>query len=741
MAAVSRVLPWRRTAAPVASQIQPVVERYQARWPRRDTSLILSAYKLAVEAHDGQRRKSGEPYILHPIAVASVVAELGLDDVSIAAALLHDSVEDTGVELADLRRDFGDEVAAIVDGVTKLDRVTFESKEAQQAATLRKMLVAMARDMRVLLIKLADRLHNMRTIGALRTQKQESVASETLDIYAPLAHRLGMQELRNELEDLAFAALYPKRYAEIDRLLAERTPAQDAYVDRLLDEVEQQLASMSIDATVTGRQKHHWSVYEKMVVKGRSFDEIFDLVGIRVVVPTIRDAYAALGSIHATWKPVSGRFKDYIAMPKFNLYQSLHTTVIGPDATSLEVQIRTEEMHRRAEHGVAAHWRYKQDGETSSADMPWLTRIVDWQAETDDPEEFMQALKVDLDQDEVYVFTPKGDVVTLAARATPIDFAYAIHTDIGNATIGAKIDGRLVPLDRELQSGDTVEIFTSKVDGAGPSRDWLDIATTPKALNRIRQWFNRSEREELVDTGREQVLTVLRQQGLRAQLLIDSEEMEQVAEQLNRVDTEALFEAVGRGDVPPRTIAQRMVSLLSGDDRAQQLPATPPQRRHTKRRRTAGVHVEGLDDTLVRLARCCNPVRGDEIIGFVTRGRGISVHRDDCANAVELLTASAARQVEVDWDSSYSGAFLVSIEVRGLDRNMLLLDTVRVLSEHHCSIAGSQSFIGEDQVSVMQFDVELGDPVLLEPLLAAVRDVAGVFDAYRMIAGAARADT
>lgn len=736
MAAVSRVLPWRRTSAPIATQIQGVVERYHARWPRRDTSLIVKAYELAHEAHDGQRRKSGEAYILHPVAVATVVADLGLDDISIAAALLHDAVEDTGVELLDLRRDFGDDVAEIVDGVTKLERVTFETKEAQQAATLRKMLVAMARDMRVLLIKLSDRLHNMRTIGALRTQKQEAIATETLEIYAPLAHRLGMQELRNELEDLAFAALYPKRYAEIDRMLAERSPAQDRYVDELLTVVEQRLQSMSIEAAVTGRAKHHWSVYEKMVVKGRSFDEIFDLVGIRVVVPTIRDAYAALGSIHSTWKPVAGRFKDYIAMPKFNLYQSLHTTVIGPDATSVEVQIRTEEMHLRAEHGVAAHWRYKESAETTGADMPWLSRIVDWQAETDDPDEFMRRLKVDLDQDEVYVFTPKGDVVTLASEATPIDFAYAIHTDIGNATIGAKIDGRLVPLDRELQSGDTVEVFTSKVDGAGPSRDWLDIATTPKALNRIRQWFNRSEREELLESGREEITEAMRLQGLRAQLLIDSAELLQVAEALNRSDLDQLFEAVGKGDVPARTVAQRMVSILSGDDRDQQLPATPPQRRSTKRRRTAGVHVDGLDDTLVRLARCCNPVRGDEIVGFVTRGRGISVHRDDCANAVELLGASAARQVEVDWDSSYNGAFLVSVEVQGLDRNRLLLDTVQVLSEHHLSIASCQSFIGEDQVSVMQFDVELGDPVLLEPLLAAVREVPGVFDAYRMMAGA-----
>ena len=459
MATVSRVLPWRRASAPVHTEIQGVVDRYKARWPRYPADLINDAYGTALLAHQGQRRKSGESYIIHPVAVASVVAEMGLDDVSIAAALLHDAVEDTGIELIEIRNKFGADVAAIVDGVTKLDRVSFATKEAQQAATLRKMLLAMARDMRVLLIKLADRLHNMRTIGALERAKQEQIARETLDIYAPLAHRLGMQEVRTELEDLAFAALYPKRYAEIDRLLAKRTAEQDRYVDKLLIEIRSRLEKTSVKGTVTGREKHHWGVYEKMVVNGRSFDEIFDLVGIRVIVPTVREAYAALGTIHATWRPVAGRFKDYIAMPKFNFYQSLHTTVVGPAGTAVELQIRTIEMHHRAEHGVAAHWRYKDPTDSNSEDMPWLTNIVDWQNETDDPEEFMETLKVDLEQDEVYVFTPKGDVVTIATRATPIDFAYAIHTDIGDATIGAKIDGRLVPLDRELRSGDTVEIF------------------------------------------------------------------------------------------------------------------------------------------------------------------------------------------------------------------------------------------------------------------------------------------
>ena len=738
MVTVTRILPWRRSAAPVHTEIQGVVDRYRARWPKSAPDLFLRAYETADQAHQGQRRKSGEPYILHPVAVASVVADMGLDDVSIAAALLHDAVEDTAVELIQIQTEFGHDVATIVDGVTKLDRVRFATKEAQQAATLRKMLVAMASDLRVLLIKLADRLHNMRTIGALRPAKQEQIARETLDVYAPIAHRLGMQEVRNELEDLAFAALYPKRYAEIDRLIAERTPAQEAYVEGVLEKVRDRLATTSIDGEVTGRRKHHWSVYEKMIVKGRSFDEIFDLVGIRVVVSTVRDAYAALGSIHSTWKPVSGRFKDYIAMPKFNLYQSLHTTVVGPKGVSVEVQIRTREMHGRAEHGVAAHWRYKDPSEGSGADMSWLNNIVDWQAETDDPEEFMRTLAVDLDQDEVYVFTPKGDVLTLATQATPIDVAYAIHTDIGDSMIGAKIDGRLVPLDRQLQSGDTVEVFTSKLEGAGPSREWLDIATTPRARNSIRQWFARTDREEKLELGREQLLEALREEGLRAQLLIDSDELRHVAEQFNRSDLGVLFEAVGKGDLEASSIAKRLVDGLRGEDSTQRLPAKPAQHRGSRRRRTSGVHVEGFDDSLVRLAGCCNPVPGDEILGFVTKGRGISVHRDDCANAFELVDTSGARQVEVDWDAAFSGQFRTMIEVRALDRDHLLADVVYVISDHHLSISTAHTFTGDDQVSVLQFEVEVGDPTLLEQLLAAVRNVDGVFDSRRVVPNSVR---
>src|SRR3954471_23283556 len=461
MATVTRVLPWRRNAAPPAEEIAPLLASFRASHPKVPTTSIARAYDVAAIAHRHQVRKSGDPYIHHPLAVARIVADLGLDDTTIVAALLHDSVEDTQVTLEDVAAEFGPGVAAIVDGVTKLERIRFDSKEAQQAATMRKMLVAMAKDVRVLIIKLSDRLHNMSTLAALPASKQERIARETIDIYAPLAHRLGMQDMKQQLEDLAFAALHPKRYAEIDHMVSNRTPERELYLAQVLEDVRSRLTELRISADVTGRPKHLWSIYEKMVVKGKEFTDIFDLVGIRVIVETVKDCYAALGSIHATWKPVQGRFKDYIAMPKFNLYQSLHTTVVGPQGKPLEVQIRTWEMHQRAEFGVAAHWNYK-DNHQASADLTWLNRIVDWQQETSDPDEFMANLKVDLDQDEVFVFTPKGRVVTLPVEATPVDFAYTIHTEVGHSCIGARVNGKLVPLDSELESGDTVEIFTSK---------------------------------------------------------------------------------------------------------------------------------------------------------------------------------------------------------------------------------------------------------------------------------------
>src|SRR5262245_46399485 len=627
MATVTRVLPWRRNSVPPSEEIAPVVAQYRQRHPRADTSLIVRSYEQASAAHAGQMRKSGEPYVQHPVAVAKIVAELGLDDVTIAAALLHDAVEDTGTPLELIDEQFGADVAAIVDGVTKLDRVKFDSKEAQQAATMRKMLVAMAKDLRVLIIKLSDRLHNMRTLAALPAWKQDRTAQETLDIYAPLAHRLGMQEMKQQLEDLAFAALHPKRYAEIDHMVGARTPERDIYLTQVLEDVRERLRELRIVAEVTGRPKHLWSIYEKMVVKGKEFDDIFDLVGIRVVVPSVKDCYAALGSIHATWKPVQGRFKDYVAMPKFNLYQSLHTTVIGPQGKPLEVQIRSEEMHRRSEYGVAAHWNYK-DNHQSAGDLAWLNRIIDWQSETSDPSEFMSRLKVDLEQDEVFVFTPKGRVVTLPMGATPIDFAYSIHTEVGHACIGARVNGRLVPLDTKLVSGDTVEIFTSKVEGAGPSRDWLKFVVTHRAASKIKQWYSRERREDAIETGTEELIKALRREGLPVQKIQQGKVLEELAESLNYADLDALRAAIGENHVSAKSIAQRVRKVLQGAEPGQeeQLPLTVREPRRIRQRRAHhnhGVHVEGLDDVMVRLSRCCTPVPGDAIMGFVTRGRGV----------------------------------------------------------------------------------------------------------------------
>ena len=738
MATVDRVLPWRRHTAPPSEEVAPLVAIYREHHPRASPALITKAYAWAAEAHTGQTRKSGEPYVTHPVAVATVVAELGLDDATIVAALLHDTVEDTKLSLADIETEFGADVAGIVDGVTKLDRIKFDSKEAQQAATIRKMLVAMAKDLRVLIIKLADRLHNMRTIAAMPAWKQERTAQETLDIYAGLAHRLGMQDLKQQLEDLAFAALHPKRYAEIDHMVATRTPERELYLMQVLEDVRFRLKELRIDAEVTGRPKHLWSIYEKMVVKGREFDEIFDLVGIRVTVETVKDCYAALGSIHATWKPVQGRFKDYIAMPKFNLYQSLHTTVIGPQGKPLEVQIRSWEMHQRAEYGVAAHWNYK-DNNGSSADLAWLNRIVDWQRETSDPGEFMANLKVDLEQDEVFVFTPKGRVVTLAVGSTPVDFAYSIHTEVGHSCIGARVNAKLVPLDTKLESGDTVEIFTSKIEGAGPSQDWASFVTTHRAASKIRQWYSRERRVDAVATGAEELIKAMRREGLPVQKIQQGKVLDEVSSDMNYTDLDALKAAIGENHVSAKSIAERVKRHLQDVDpeREEQLSITArePRRRRGNKLATAGVHVEGLDDVMVRLSRCCTPVPGDEIMGFVTRGRGVSVHRSDCANARSLAMGQGDRLIDVEWDLESSGSFVASIEVKALDRSRLLRDVSATLADAHVNIISCNTLTGSDRISTMRFDFELGDASHLDSLISTIKQIDSIYDAYRVLPG------
>ncbi len=736
MAAVDRVLPWRRHQNATAEELTPLLTAYRRRHPKAPVAMINRAYETAKEAHRNQLRSSGESYINHPMAVAQIVADLGLDEISLAAALLHDAVEDTEITISDVEKAFGPEVAQLVDGLTKLERLQFDSKEAQQAATMRKMLVAMARDLRVLIIKLADRLHNMRTIAAMPSEKQQRIAHETLEIYAPLAHRLGMQELKQQLEDLSFASLYPKRYAELDHLVATRSPERELYLAKAIAEVQGRLQEMNVTAEVTGRGKNLWSIYEKMVQKGREFDDIFDLIAVRVIVDSVKDCYAALGCIHGRYKPVVGRFKDYIAMPKFNLYQSLHTTVIGPGGKVVEMQIRTREMHLRAEWGVAAHWAYKDEG--AASDIDWLNRIIDWQAEVSDPAAFMENLKTDLEQDEVFVFTPKGKVVTLPVGSTTVDFAYAVHTEVGHACIGAKVNGRLVPLQHHLKSGDTCEVFTSKLESAGPTRDWLQFVESPRARNKIKQWFSRERREDMVEAGRDELIKEFRREGLPIQRMWASDAIVAEIEAASFADLDSLLAGVGEGHVSARSLAQKVARGFRTGDDAEQPAATvlPPSRGPRRPRNIAGVHVEGLDDVLVRLSRCCTPVPGDDIVGFVTRGRGVSVHRTDCANAESLMSQQAARLVDVEWDGDQSRAvFRAGVEVVALDRSKLLRDVANSLSEQHVNIVACSTHTGSDRVARMRFEFEMADPSHLESVLRTIKQIDAVYDAYRLVPG------
>ena len=735
MATVTRLLPWRRQQSSPDDEMAPVLQSFRRRHPKASTALMSKAFETARAAHSQQTRKSGEGYINHPLAVAKIVADIGLDETTVIAALLHDAVEDTDITVADVERDFGPEVAAIVDGVTKLDRIRFDSKEEQQAATMRKMLVAMAKDLRVLIIKLADRLHNMRTIAAMPLEKQQRIASETLDIYAPLAHRLGMQGLKQQLEDLAFASMYPKRYAELDHLVSGRSPERDVYLAKAMSDVRAKLTDLNIDSDVTGRGKHLWSIYEKMIQKGKEFDEIFDIVAIRVVVDSVKDCYAALGCIHGTWKPIVGRFKDYVAMPKFNLYQSLHTTVIGPGGKPLEIQIRTREMHQRAEWGVAAHWAYKDDNEIP--DIDWLNRIIDWQSDIADPAQFMESLKTDLDQDEIFVFTPKGRVIALPLGSCPVDFAYSVHTAIGNACIGARVNGRLVPLTHQLKSGDTCEIFTSKVESASPSREWLEFIASPKARNKVKQWFSREKREDLVEAGREDLSKELRRVRLPVNRVMESSHLTAEMESLNYLDLETLLAAIGEGHVEAAHFAQRIAARFEDSDSEERLPASVLRPDDLRRRgNNVGIHVDGFDDVLVRLSKCCTPVPGDEIMGFITRGRGVSVHRSDCANAGTFADDQSSRLVDVEWDGSATGTvFRASVEVVALDRSRLLRDVANELSEQHVNIVACSTHTGGDRIAKMRFEFELADPGHLEAVLRTIKKIDGVYDAYRSGSG------
>ncbi|MHB1521706.1 MAG: RelA/SpoT family protein [Ferrimicrobium sp.] len=691
------------------------------------------ALEFARTAHRDQRRRSGEPYVTHPVGVALITAALGGDLTAVVAALLHDTVEDTQVTLQQIGTEFSMTVAEVVDGLTKLDRISFDSREAQQAATMRKMLIAMAKDARVLVIKLADRLHNMRTIAALPIEKQRRIAQETMDIYAPLANRLGIEDMKWQLEDLAFATLHPRRYAEIDHMIATRAPERELYLAQVTAELDKRLAQVGIDAEVTGRPKHLWSIYEKMIIKDKDFDSIYDIIGVRIVTESDRDCWAALGVVHSLWAPIPGRFKDYINAPKFNLYQSLHTTVLLDKGNPLEVQVRTREMHRRAEFGIAAHWGYKEGAGTSSA--AWVDRLIELQEDIPDPLEFLEHLKSDLEMDEVYVFTPKGKVVTLPLGATPLDFAYSIHTEVGHRCIGAKVNGRLVPLESALRSGDTVEIVSSRSSTAAPSRDWLSIVVTPRAKAKIRQWFSRERREESIEIGREELTKALRRENLAVTTHLSQAGLAKLAKMNGLHDGEGLLVAVGEGHVSARAIVQRLQrNELETEGYA-------PTVSHQRSRRTAKgpmVFVEGMEDVLVRISRCCNPIPGDEIVGFVTQGRGVGIHRADCPNVLDLLKRAGERRVEVEWAHDGGASYQMAIEVLALDRARLLADVSKVLSEHHVNITMSSSRTGGDHVSRMRFEFELVDPGHLSSVLGAIRQLDGVFNAYRMLPGASR---
>ena len=737
----SRSLPFLRQRAAEPRAIDGVLDAYRSMYPKSKTTLIERAYAVAEQAHEGQLRKSGEPYITHPIAVAHIIASLGLPDTVIAAAFLHDVVEDTVVGLDDIRTEFGDEVAGFVDGVTKLDKVTFG--DAAQAETVRKMVVAMAKDIRVLILKLADRLHNARTWEHVHPDSARRKAQETLEIYAPLAHRMGLNAIKWELEDLSFKTLYPKIYQEIVDVVTERAPEREMMLDEVRADVAKELKAMKIKAEISGRPKHYYSVYQKMIVRGRDLSDIYDLVGLRILVESVRDCYAVLGAMHAKYQPVPGRFKDYVAMPKFNLYQSLHTTVIGPQGKPVELQIRTWEMHRRAEYGLAAHWRYKDSGKSStpetSADMGWLRQIADWQQETADPSDFLDSLRGEISRAEVYVFTPRGKLLALPQGATPVDFAYAVHTEVGHKTVGAKVNGRLVPLDSTLDNGDTVEIITTSDENAHPKRDWLEFVESTRARNKIRQWFTRERREESIETGRDMLARAIRRQHLPMQRLMSKSTLLALAKEMHYEDIDSLYAAIGEHKEQAADVVARMVEAVGGAEGADEdltEITRPGTSRRDRRRGDPGISVNGMSDVVVKLARCCTPVPGDPITGFITRGSGVSVHRSDCENLAQLRS-QAERIIDVDWTASTGTTYLVQIEVEALDRNRLLSDVVQVLSDHHLNILGAHVSTSQDRVALNTFSFEMADPSHLGAVLSAVRRIDGVYDARR-ITGARR---
>jgi guanosine-3',5'-bis(diphosphate) 3'-pyrophosphohydrolase len=706
-----------------------------------DRERVEAAFVYACRHHADQRRRSGEDFIVHPVGVAKICAGMRLDTETLCAALLHDTVEDTSASLEEVREAFGEEVAGLVDGVTKLTGLTFSSRDEAQAENYRKMMVAMASDVRVILIKLADRLHNMRTIGAMPKNKQIEKARETLDIYAPIAHRLGIHAIKWELEDLAFQTLHPRKYNEIKGLVAQQRAERERYVEQAGSYLAKELSELGIHAEISGRAKHFYSIYSKMTRKGREFNEIYDLTAMRVIVDSVKDCYGAVGVIHSLWKPLPGRFKDFVAMPKFNMYQSLHTTVIGPEGRPLEIQIRTREMHNLAEFGIAAHWMYKEKAsEDSEGKLRWLRTLVDWQQDVSDPREFMETLKVDLFEDEVFVFTPKGEVRSLAAGATPLDFAYEIHTDVGHRCVGAKVNGKIVPLSYQLRSGDIVEVLTSKRE-RGPSRDWLALVKTTRARNKIKAWFKAESRKDSEHSGRELLQEELRKQGLPAQKMVGSPLLADVIREMGFRKAEDFYIALGGAKISPKVVVNKVMQRLKQGEAAEARPTATDDLLQTRRRRSRptasstryGISVEGIDEVMLRLAKCCRPVPGDPIVGYISLGRGITIHRQDCPN-VAVLRKDPERFTDVSWDGDAETSFRVEIEVQGWDRHRLLEDMSRTFAEAGINILEARCAVNHPMIR-NRFVVEVGDTRTLDQAINRLRNIDAVFDAYRVTPG------
>ncbi len=717
-----------------------------------DRERVEEAFVYACVHHADQRRKTGEDFIIHPVGVAKICAGMRLDTETLCAALLHDTVEDTSASLEEVQEAFGEEIAGLVDGVTKLTGLTFQSRDEAQAENYRKMMVAMATDIRVILIKLADRLHNMRTIAAMPKQKQIDKARETLDIYAPIAHRLGIHAIKWELEDLAFQTLHPRKYNEIKGLVAQQRDERERYVTQAGDYLSKELDELGIEAQISGRAKHFYSIYSKMTKKGREFNEIYDLTAMRVIVNSVKDTYGAVGVIHSLWKPLPGRFKDFIAMPKFNMYQSLHTTVIGPEGRPLEIQIRTREMHDLAEFGIAAHWMYKEDGSKRPKDgrhalrdpegkLKWLRSLLDWQQDLADPREFVETLKVDLFEDEVFVFTPKGEVKSLAAGATPLDFAYEIHTDVGHRCVGAKVNGKIVPLSYVLRSGDIVEVLTSKRE-RGPSRDWLALVKTTRARNKIKAWFKAESRKDTEHSGRELLQDALKRQGLPAQKLVGSPLLADVIREMGFRKADDFYIALGGAKISPRVVVNKVMQRLKQGEAAESEATAADELLQTRRRRSRpttssaryGITVDGIDEVMLRMAKCCHPVPGDPIVGYISLGRGITIHRDDCPN-VAVLKRDPERFTQVAWDGDADTSFKVEIEVDGWDRHRLLEDMSRTFSEAGINILEARCTVNHPMVK-NRFVVEVGDTRTLDQAINRLRNIDAVFDAYRVTPGA-----